>query len=104
MNGGHHAPSVIAAGERCEVQPSGDLDFEKHVYINGSGMTFRTAMLAGYVTWQPAAAASERSYAVWTAKAEAHDHPGPSPTRPVPHPRTAPGRATEPAFGLQREE
>ncbi len=103
MTGGHHAPDTIKAGTRCPVQPTGDRDFTKLVFINGTRMTFRQAQLAGFLEWEhPVQLGTERSYALWTPKAEAHNRTVVHAPRPA-----APSRAsrlmTGPAYGLQRE-
>lgn len=103
MTGGYHGRDTIKAGDRCPIQPTGDRDFTKRVNVNGSTMTFRQAQLAGFLEWEhPVPLGTERSYALWTPKAEGHN-------RTVVHaplPATPPSRAarfmTGPAYGLQR--
>lgn len=62
---------ALRAGDRCPVQPIGDRDFGRDVGLPGvQHMTFRAAMQAGYIKWShPVVLGTERSYALWTAKA-----------------------------------
>ena len=70
-DGGFQRTHLIREGDRCDVQPTGDRCLDKHVHLPGvQSMTFRDAMAWGYLTWQhPVPLHSDRSYALWTAKA-----------------------------------
>ncbi len=73
MSGGHHPRTRITEGYRCPVQPIGDRCLDKHLDVNGSSMTYRDAMLHGFLRYEIAADLSERSLAVWTEKAAQHN-------------------------------
>ncbi len=97
MSGGYHGQDTIRAGDRCPIQPTGERDFTKLVSINGTRMTFRQAQLAGFLEWEhPVPLGTERSFAIWTPKAEAHNrrtvHTAP--------PSAPPRRAPRPQYGL----
>ncbi len=96
MTDGHHAPDTIKAGTRCPVQPTGDRDFTKRVSVNGSTMTFRQAQLAEFLVWEhPVQLGTERSFAIWTDKAAAHNR-----TAHTAPPSAPPRRAPSPQYGL----
>ena len=100
--GGHHRAEVIQAGERCPVQPTDGREFTKRVSVNGSIMEFRQAQLAGFLTWQhPVPLGQDRSYAIWTEKAEQHNR---RPAIVAPQPRPPVKRRETPAFGLSKPE
>ena len=92
---------TIQAGERCPVQPERGEDFAKFVSINGTRMTFRDAQLAHFLTWEhPVQLGTERSWALWTEKAAAHNR---QPAVVAP-PRPPVKRRDTPAFGLSKPE
>ena len=102
--GGHHSAEVIKAGDRCPVQPTDGQDFTKRVSVNGSTMTFQDAQLAGFLTWQfPVPVGTERAWALWTPKAEAHNRTVHTSRCPPTPPSRAARLMTGPAYGLQRE-